>query len=110
MENLDENAFSEYSTLSIGSGQFTTMLTKKFENRKKWIAPNAKEIISFISGTVIEINVKENQKVKRGETILILEAMKMQNNVLSPIDGEIESIHVKPGESIAKGVLMIVIK
>lgn len=51
-------------------------------------------------GLVVTIPVTEGQEVKRGQVILILESMKMQNELKSPRDGTIGRIRVKPGESV----------
>ena len=51
-------------------------------------------------GLVVSIPVTEGQEIKRGQVILILESMKMQNELKSPRDGTIGRIRVKPGESV----------
>src|SRR5512138_1797616 len=51
-------------------------------------------------GLVVAIPVKEGQEVKRGEVILILESMKMQNEIKAPRDGVIGRIRVKAGETV----------
>ena len=51
-------------------------------------------------GLVVSIPVTEGQAVKRGQVILILESMKMQNELKSPRDGTVGRIRVKPGESV----------
>src|SRR5215211_5938961 len=51
-------------------------------------------------GLVVTIPVTEGQEVKRGQVILILESMKMQNELKSPRDGTIGRIRVKPGETV----------
>ncbi|MCA0932530.1 biotin/lipoyl-binding protein [Lutimonas saemankumensis] len=58
-------------------------------------------------GSIIEIKVKEGQKVKEGETLLILEAMKMENAITSPKDTVIKELFVKEGESVDKNKLLI---
>jgi len=50
---------------------------------------------------------KEGDKVSAGTPLLILEAMKMRNEVLSPIDGVVKKIHVKEGEMVPKSFLLI---
>lgn len=98
---------SKYSTLNINGDIYETLLTKKYESRTIWQNPNEKHIFSFIPGTVIEILIKEGQTVKKGERIMILEAMKMYNNIELPFNGKIKKIHVKVGDRIPKGTLMI---
>mgnify|MGYP001116521527 FL=1 len=66
------------------------------------------EIIEVpITGKIISVQVKPGDKVKEGDTICILESMKMENPILAPVDGTITEVGitaeqvVKPGETIA---------
>ncbi len=86
---------------------YKTTLNKKYENRKNWEPLNLNEIISYIPGTIISLDVKEGQEVKEGDRILILESMKMYNNIKMPCDGTISKIHVVAGQRIAKNFLMV---
>jgi biotin carboxyl carrier protein len=100
----------EMKTLIIQGAKYTTTFTRKFEERTNWEAPNENLLYSFIPGTVIDIFVKPKEKVKEGQTLLLLEAMKMQNQVRMPFDGEIVKIYVKKNEVIPNRHLMIEIK
>jgi biotin carboxyl carrier protein len=100
----------DMKTLIIQGAVYKTKFTKKFENRVNYEAPNDNLLYSFIPGTIIDIFVKPNEKVMEGETLLLLEAMKMQNQVRMPFDGKIVKIHVKKDETIPKRHLMIEIK
>ena len=103
-------AFSEITTFRVFIAEYKTTLTKKYKNRKKWSPPNKDHILSIIPGTINKVLVTEKQKVNTGETLLILEAMKMANRILMPYDGIITKIHVTPGEVVPKHHLMIEIK
>ena len=100
----------EMKELVIQGAVYRTTFTRKFEQRVNWEAPDDNMLYSFIPGTIIDIFVKPKQKLKEGETILLLEAMKMQNQVRMPFDGEIVKIHVKKDEVIPNRYLMIEIK
>jgi biotin carboxyl carrier protein len=100
----------EYKELIIQGAVYKTTFTKKFENRVNWKAPNENLLHSFIPGTIIDLFVKPKDKVKEGEVILLLEAMKMQNQVKMPFDGEIVKIHVKKDEVIPNRHHLIEIK
>ncbi|AHW60144.1 Biotin-requiring enzyme [Draconibacterium orientale] len=100
----------ELKNLVIQGAVYKTTYTQRFENRVKYITPDPNELYSFIPGTIIDLFVKTKQKVKEGETLLLLEAMKMENQVRMPFDGEIVKIHVKKGEVIPNRHLMIEIK
>ena len=54
-------------------------------------------------GTILDIMVTEGQTVKKGEIILILEAMKMENELAAPVDGTVVKIYTSRGESINAG-------
>lgn len=100
----------ELKELVIQGGVYLTKYSRKFEERDIWEAPDENKLYSFIPGTIIDIFVKPKQKVKEGETLLLLEAMKMQNQVRMPFDGEVVQIHVKKNEVIPNRYLMIEIK
>ncbi|MDD3722683.1 MAG: acetyl-CoA carboxylase biotin carboxyl carrier protein subunit [Lutibacter sp.] len=67
----------------------------------------ANSIKAPMPGIILSINVEENQEVLEGETLLILEAMKMENTIIAPKDGVIKSIYAKSGETVDKGTLLI---
>lgn len=100
----------ELEIFKVYVAEYKTKLTDKFRNRKKWIPPNKNHVLALIPGTILEMKVKENQKVKAGESLLILEAMKMENNITMPFDGKIASILVKEGEIVKKNQVMIELK
>ena len=58
-------------------------------------------------GLILEIQVSAGDKVKEGDALLILSAMKMENNILSPRDGVIRTVHIAKGDAIDKGQLLI---
>jgi len=101
------NNMVKYQTLDILGDKYTTLFTKKYENRKKWEKPNEKNICSFIPGTVTEIFIKAGQTMKKGDKLMIFEAMKMLNLVEMPVNGKIKKVHVNVGDKIPKGTLMI---
>ena len=97
----------DMESLEIGSAMYTTRLTSKFKNRKIWQRPDENRIEAIIPGTIQRIMAKEGEKVRAGTPLLILEAMKMRNEVLSPFDGLIKKIYVSEGEMVPKAHLLI---
>ncbi|MCX6333850.1 MAG: acetyl-CoA carboxylase biotin carboxyl carrier protein subunit [Bacteroidia bacterium] len=97
-------------TLNIDSTLYKTRISSKFEKRVSYRAVNPKFILSFIPGTVLDILVKPGQKVKFGEDLMILDAMKMQNQLKSSIDGTVKKIPVKKGDKVSKGTVLIVLE
>ncbi len=91
----------------VHSAKYQTNYNTKYLNRKKWAEPNPNYIISFIPGNVIDVFVKVGQVLNEGESILILEAMKMHNNVQMPFKGKIVKVNVEKGQKVPKNLLMI---
>ena len=60
-------------------------------------------------GKVIEIKVKKSSAVKKGETLLILEAMKMEHKVAAPSNGKVTKILVKEGDQVENGQTLFVL-
>lgn len=70
------------------------------------VAGNVK---SPLPGVVLELKVREGDAVKTGQTLLILEAMKMENNIDSDRDGVVKEIKVRQGDSVLEGDVLITI-
>ena len=62
-----------------------------------------------LPGTVTDIKVQVGQQVNVGDTVLVLEAMKMQNNIESEYAGQVTSITVKQGETVMEGAVLLTI-
>ena len=60
-------------------------------------------------GTITNILVKEGDNVKKGQVLAILEAMKMENEIISPVDGTIKSVNVEKGQNVNLGDVIVVI-
>ena len=97
----------ELKELVIQGNTYLTTYTRKFENRKKWTKADPKMVKSFIPGTIRQVLVKEGDIVETTDKLLVLEAMKMMNSIYPPAQGKIKSIHVKVGDRIPKGALMV---
>lgn len=96
-----------FNSLIIDGTKYRTFYNHKFENRKEFKVHDPYRIISYIPGTIVRVVAKEGQEVHRGDTVLILEAMKMKNRLLIEKHGIIKSIHVTEGEKVPKNYLMI---
>ena len=67
------------------------------------------KVNSPLPGSVIKVNVTEGQAVKKGDTLLVLESMKMENPILAECDGTVAKITVAAGQSVMQDDLLIVI-
>ena len=90
-------------------------ISNSVEAPKVAVAPKAaaksqSAVKSPLPGVVLDIKVKVGDVIKRGETILILEAMKMENNIHSDKDGKVSAIKVNKGDSVLEGADLIVIE
>ena len=86
-------------------------LKKKMLERRGGGAAEGKQIIkSEMPGAIIDVKVKVGDEVKEGDVLLILEAMKMQNEIRSPKDGEVKEVFVNAGENIDADAKMVVIE
>ncbi len=65
------------------------------------------EIISPMPGTILEIFVQEGDTIKKGDPLLVLEAMKMENIIKSPVDNTVRKIEVEIGENVNKAQSLI---
>lgn len=65
---------------------------------------------SPLPGVILDIKVKEGDTVKRGQTIIILEAMKMENNINANKDGKVAEIKVNKGDSVLEGTDLVIIE
>ncbi|MBP1616542.1 MAG: biotin/lipoyl attachment protein [Bacteroidetes bacterium] len=70
-------------------------------------AAGSKAIKSPLPGIVVAINVAVGDTVKKGQTVAILEAMKMENNIQAPADGTVASIDLNVGDSVLEGVSIL---
>lgn len=100
----------KYDILCIDGTNYKTTLTTKFKNRVNWKKPDEKMVKAYIPGNIPKIYVTQGQKVKEGAKLLLLEAMKMKNIVVSPISGTVKVIHVKEGDRVPKQHLLIEIE
>lgn len=62
-----------------------------------------------LPGTITEMKVKVGDTVKNGDTVVVLEAMKMQNNIEAECDGTVTSVLVNPGDTVMEGDTLITI-
>lgn len=66
-----------------------------------------KNVNSELPGTVTKINVTNGQRVKCGDVLLVIEAMKMANDIVSDVDGTVQRVAVTPGQSVNQGDLLV---
>jgi biotin carboxyl carrier protein len=77
--------------------------------RQLYIKIEPGQIYAFIPGTIIDIFVKKGQKVKKGTPLCTLHAMKMDNEICSPVDGVVQTINIKKAQVVSKNDVLIMI-
>ena len=66
-------------------------------------------IKSPLPGIIISVDVKEGQAVKRGQKVAVVEAMKMENDILAECDGTVTAVHARKGDSVLEGADIVTI-
>ena len=75
--------------------------------RKGGLGNNSGEVNSPMPGLIVKVAVENGQDVHQGQTVLILESMKMQNELKAPIDGTVSAIYVEAGQTVDKNTFLI---
>jgi propionyl-CoA carboxylase alpha chain len=103
---------NDYELLINGVSYNFSIETPFSLRRKKMLATQASESTTIrlkapMPGKILEVMVRTGDLVKAGDTLLILEAMKMQNAILASTKGVIKKVHVKEGDTTSKSDLLI---
>lgn len=70
---------------------------------------NGETIVAPMPGTILRVEVNTGDSVAKGDTLLILEAMKMENEILAPSDGVVKQLNVSQGSSVNPGDILVVL-
>ena len=70
----------------------------------------SKSIISPMPGAIVSVDVQPGDKIVDGQTLLVIEAMKMQNIIKSEMDGIVDTVTIKTGDSVAVDEVLITFK
>jgi len=112
VELLHHDPDTKTFSLKINEALYTVTLQDRFDlliHKLGMKASSSKvsEIKAPMPGLILEIHAEAGQSVKKGETLLILEAMKMENILKSPIDGTVKSIKVASGDNVEKNQVLL---
>jgi len=106
-ENIQIPAEPEYIAFQMEDITFKTLPNRKFLARASYVPKDLKKITAFIPGTITKVFAKENHKVKAGDTLLALQAMKMDNHLISPFSTTVKKVHVKQGDKVTKNQVLV---
>ena len=89
---------------------YETEIHEDFNKNSKRFINDPHEIRAIIPGSIVEIKVKKGQTVTPGQVIIVLEAMKMLNDLEAEIAGKVDEISVEVGDRVEKYQLLIKLK
>ena len=111
-----QNNISASSAASAGSaagsssaGSSSAASSDSASSSKQATPAAGKPVVAPLPGTINEIKVKVGDKVNAGDTVVVLEAMKMQNNIDAETSGTIASINVNKGDAVMEGDTLVTI-
>ena len=104
----DKEFIFDCPTFSSASYEKKALLAENYLSQKKTF--EIKEIKSPLACIISEIFIKEGQKIKKGQKIILLSAMKMENEIVSDIAGVIKEVKVKDGQQVKGEQTLIIIK
>lgn len=109
VEAGEARVVDEYITASGPAGAGAQETTEADAGTIQSEAVPAEVISSPVPGTVLSVEVEPGQFVKAGDTVIILEAMKMENEILAPVSGKVAAIQVSKGTAVNSGDLLAVL-
>ena len=96
-----------YETMNVNGDEYFTTYSRKFMTRKAYRPHNPMQAMAFIPGTINKIFVKEGSFVKKGDKLLVLEAMKMKNILVAEADGVVKAINCDVGSVVSKDIILV---
>jgi biotin carboxyl carrier protein len=91
----------------IDDTSYQTNSTPSYEKRKKWEKERETVVKSIIPGTIVDVFVNSGDKVKEGDRMLVIEAMKMNNQVYFHRDAVVKNVNVQRGSVVSKGEILL---
>jgi pyruvate carboxylase len=113
---IDKEGYRKIDFEVNGNQRAITVLDKSYQKGEVVSATmladpdNKNEIGASIPGTVAKIMVKEGDKVKAGQNLILLEAMKMETQIIAPVSGEVTFVNVTEGKQVKNGELLLKIE
>ncbi len=112
--DVDENSGGDYSVL-IGGEHFRIEITDEMKRKLLQILGESAgaatgEVTTAMPGMVVKVLVQEGDQVERDQPLVILEAMKMENEFKAPMDSVVKAIKVREGETVEANAVLVVLE
>ena len=108
-EGQNNVSASPAASTSPATGSSSAASSDSVSSSKQATPAAGKPVVAPLPGTINEIKVKVGDKVNAGDTVVVLEAMKMQNNIDAETSGTITSINVNKGDAVMEGDTLVTI-
>ena len=113
VEIVKSDVVAKTLTVKVNGNSYPLHVADKFDEllrslgMDKIAGAKINELKAPMPGLVLEVIVKEGQEIKKGDPIIVLEAMKMENILKSPVDVTVKKISVKKGVAVEKGQVLV---
>lgn len=94
-------------TITLDGTVYETTFTRNFIHRKPFAPKDPRRLTAIIPGLILEVLVGPGDRVRSGQSLLVLEAMKMQNHIAAHDQATIKTLQVAPGDTVTKGQLLV---
>lgn len=112
-EILKSNHEEKSFIVRVNGNKYTVHLKDKYDTLLKELgmenatASSVKDIKAPMPGLVLDVRAKEGDVIKKGDALVVLQAMKMENILKSPVDAIVKKIHVKKDDAIEKNQILV---
>lgn len=115
VEIISINTESKTASLKVNNRVYECEIKDQFDDLLKSLGldnlntKKLNDIKAPMPGLVLKVLVEEGQEFKKGDNLLVLEAMKMENILKAPADGKVKSIKIKPGDKVEKNEILLLL-